>query len=185
MQRMTRGVKDPKLARPEREALAVGRLANPLAGDREEPAVEVLECLLAVDRDSRRLETSRVDDVRRAAWVNEDGRVRQTLDESTGTPRVIEVNVRQEQPVDGVACQAELGKRPLDEGYRRIRPRIDDADAALALEDVDGGKTGTEVFRVNGGDAVRVTDPERDTSCYQESCGGVVHGRRRLEPSRY
>ena len=82
---------------------------------------------------------------------------------------MVEMNVSEKQPVDGIAFQPKLRQSPLDQRYGRVRARVDDRHAPPALQQVDRGKTGAKVLRVDGGDAVRVTNPRRDSRVHAVS----------------
>ncbi len=85
-----------------------------------------------------REQTARIRHVRRALRVHEYARVRATIHQDAGRPRVIEMDVRQENRAHVTKRHALCRQLPLQRLERRRRSWVDERDAVAAVQDAGG-----------------------------------------------
>ncbi len=95
--------------------------------------------------------------MRRAARMQQRARLRQLAHQQPGAAGVIEVHVGEQQVVDRLTGDAELGECAEQQGDRRVGPDVDECRAAFIHDEVRGGVSRVQVLGVDGTDAVGVS----------------------------
>ena len=163
--RVTGRVQDPELASPQRDSVAVGHGPEPLDRNGVYRSEQRPQAFLTVDTSRAGHQAVGVSEVRRAALVHPDGRRREVGCQRSGTPGVIEMDVRHHdvsqilradaQRVESLAHGVDGGRRPgLDkrgpigvEQVGRGKPGatehagVDPSDPLRRLERVDHGRS--------------------------------------------
>ena len=156
MQGMPGGMQQLERACSQSEPLAVGGHAHALGRDRHQLAVELRKALRAVDAPGAGDQLLGIDHVRRAARMQYGTGVGERPHQCAGAASVIQVHVGQQQVVDRLGRDAELGERGEQVRHREVSADIDERGATGILDDVCGGVTAVQVLGVDRGDAVRV-----------------------------
>jgi hypothetical protein len=99
------------------------------------------------------------------------GGVRQLAHQPTRAARMVEVNVRQQNVLDGRARDAERFQRSQQIGHRVIRADVDECSAAAVLNDVGRRVSWMQVLGIDGRDSIRM--PEESRGGWR--CGTLWH----------
>ena len=87
--------------------------------------------------------------------------IRERAQQQPGPASVVEMHVGQEHEVDRARGNLELAQRREQVGYGVIGTHVDECGAARVLNDVRSREPPSNVFRIDGGDSVRVRREHR------------------------
>ena len=131
----------------------VARLQHAFGGNRLQGAVKTLHQLFAVHRRRAGHQLRRIDDVPRAARMHHHPRIGQMRQQRTGTTGMIQVHMRQDQPVDLFGRHAGTLQFGQHVRHRMIGAAIDESTAAIADDQVSRRETRPHLRRIDGVDA--------------------------------
>ena len=136
MHRVAGRVEEQQLAAGERDRHAVARPVDAFGRDADDAAVGAFHFLGAVDAGRALHEARRVDQVPRAARMDDEPRARQLLHEQADAAGVVEVNVGRDDEVDRVRAEPERAERGEQARHRVVGARVDEGGATLLDDEI-------------------------------------------------
>lgn len=156
---VARGVDHEQFAAAELDGQAFVGVDDALGRDGQDVAVDVLDVVLAVNRGDAGDKLGGLGHVARAARMDDELGVREFAHERAGAAGVVEVDMGEDDVIDSIAAEADLVQRFLHIGQRVVAAGIDEGNAAVVDDHVDGGQDGAHIAGVEGDDAVVVISP--------------------------
>ncbi len=139
------------------EGFTVFQRTHPLGRCRNDFPVECAEALLSVDADGAGGQPAGVDEVTRAAGMDEQLRLWELAQVEPGGAGVVQVHVCRHHVAQLVALDAELGEGRQQVGKAVRRSRLDEGVFTVALDQVETGHPGGHVAGIDAGDAAGET----------------------------
>ena len=157
MQRVSRGVQNFELPLPENEPLPFRRRDDSRCVDGQQFAVQTIVDLASINGDGRFNEFARINHVRRSARMHDCTGIGQGSHQLACATSMIEMDVRQEQPVHRGAIDARFLECRQQSGYGVSGATVDECGSALVDDEVNGIELRHQILGVDGVDAVRVS----------------------------
>ena len=135
---MTRRIQYLQPARAQMQHMALGRLLDALAGDRHDFAIDPLRGLQPIDRHRAVPQLARVGHVPRTARMHDQSCVRALLHQRTGTTGMIQMDMRQDHPVERLRRQVQLFQRRENARQRVAGGGVDHRSPPFMHDQMDG-----------------------------------------------